>query len=410
MAGKTAKASTPAAPASPTERVAAVASSEVGYFEAEEAPVPPAKENKKVRKLVQFKNFSMKGTLDLPEQATWHDERKRAILKAHPEIEKLFGYNPWTALLFVYSFTACTGLAIYMGTNFFGNWPVFLGTAYTIGAIFSWQCMTVSHEGAHRLISPIGWVNQLIACLSFLPVITGPFGNYWAIEHMYHHRVVVDKMNRYGPQQSGPLRKAIGALLFFAVVNTLFSVISFIVYVRTLVQLVLFTIGLAKTPYPREKLPAPYCNFPQAVNGLFVFNTTAGLVYNGLLYYYFGAGPLVFLFVASAFANGLHPLGMRQVQEHYLQVKGQPTYSVYSPISTILFNLGYHVEHHDFPRIPWNRLPQVRKLAPEFYNNIFYYNSYSEVLYKFLFTPGIPIGTLLEEYDDVVHSSLKKFM
>jgi len=28
------------------------------------------------------------------------------------------------------------------------------------------------------------------------------------------------------------------------------------------------------------------------------------------------------------------------------------------------------VEHHDFPTVPWARLPAVRRLAPEFYADL----------------------------------------
>ena len=125
-----------------------------------------------------------------------------------------------------------------------------------------------------------------------------------------------------------------------------------------------------------------------------------------MVLYNYGWKASLFLYLSSGFANGLHPLGMRQVQEHYLQKRGQPTYSVYSVFNPILYNLGFHVEHHDFPQIPWNRLPQLTKIAPEFYRSkeagLFYYESYTQILYQFLFTPGIPIESLIEEYQDLV--------
>lgn len=49
----------------------------------------------------------------------------------------------------------------------------------------------------------------------------------------------------------------------------------------------------------------------------------------------------------------------------------QPTMSTYSFLTSIsCFNLNYHVEHHDFPKVPWSRLPQVKALAPTFYDRL----------------------------------------
>ena len=33
-------------------------------------------------------------------------------------------------------------------------------------------------------------------------------------------------------------------------------------------------------------------------------------------------------------------------------------------------NVGYHNEHHDFPAVPWSRLPALTRLAPEFYDGL----------------------------------------
>ena len=49
----------------------------------------------------------------------------------------------------------------------------------------------------------------------------------------------------------------------------------------------------------------------------------------------------------------------------------QPTTSVYGPLASVATgNLNYHVEHHDFPNVPWTRLPQITRLAPGFYEGL----------------------------------------
>ena len=51
--------------------------------------------------------------------------------------------------------------------------------------------------------------------------------------------------------------------------------------------------------------------------------------------------------------------------------------------------MGYHIEHHDFPNIPWRKLPEVRKLAPEFYEYLPYHTSYFKLIIKYIFDSNI---------------------
>ncbi|MBC7884902.1 MAG: hypothetical protein H7X99_05470, partial [Saprospiraceae bacterium] len=41
-------------------------------------------------------------------------------------------------------------------------------------------------------------------------------------------------------------------------------------------------------------------------------------------------------------------------------------------------------EHHDFSYIPWNKLPEIRSIAPEYYNSLTYHMSWSNLVWKFL--------------------------
>ncbi|KZP25646.1 hypothetical protein FIBSPDRAFT_950064 [Athelia psychrophila] len=67
--------------------------------------------------------------------------------------------------------------------------------------------------------------------------------------------------------------------------------------------------------------------------------------------------------MSSFWACSLHPCAEHFIAEHYLwDGLAQETYSYYGPL-----NVDYHTEHHDFPSIPWTRLPA---LAPEFYDTI----------------------------------------
>jgi sphingolipid delta-4 desaturase len=100
---------------------------------------------------------------------------------------------------------------------------------------------------------------------------------------------------------------------------------------------------------------------------------------------------LVYLLASSILAIGFHPLGARWVQEHFALVPGQETYSYYGPLNKVSFNVGYHNEHHDIVTIPWSRLPVVRRMAPEFYEHMHAYRSWTELFVRFLTDPEITL-------------------
>ena len=97
-----------------------------------------------------------------------------------------------------------------------------------------------------------------------------------------------------------------------------------------------------------------------------------------------GWDPLKYLLASSVLAIGLHPLGARWIQEHYVFTPGQETYSYYGPLNRVAFNVGYHNEHHDLITIPWSRLPTVRRIAPEFYERLDAHLSWTKLLFAFI--------------------------
>ena len=73
------------------------------------------------------------------------------------------------------------------------------------------------------------------------------------------------------------------------------------------------------------------------------------------------------------------------MQEHHTLDGSQETTSYYGPLNLVALNIGYHNEHHDFPGIPWNRLPRLKAMAPEFYDNLKCYHSWTRLWLEFLF-------------------------
>jgi sphingolipid delta-4 desaturase len=57
----------------------------------------------------------------------------------------------------------------------------------------------------------------------------------------------------------------------------------------------------------------------------------------------------------------------------------------------VAFNVGFHNEHHDFPSIPWNKLPEIKKTAPEYYDTLHYHTSWTKLFFRFLFDREISL-------------------
>ena len=101
----------------------------------------------------------------------------------------------------------------------------------------------------------------------------------------------------------------------------------------------------------------------------------------------FGWNAILYLGASMLFSVGLHPLGSRWIQEHFTLDPEQETASYYGSLNRLALNVGYHNEHHDFPAVPWNRLPRVRDLAPEFYSELKSPRSWTMLWLAFLFDP-----------------------
>ncbi len=63
-------------------------------------------------------------------------------------------------------------------------------------------------------------------------------------------------------------------------------------------------------------------------------------------------------------------------------------------------NVGYHNEHHDLPSIPWNNLPKLRAMAPEFYDTLKSHPSWTRLLLQFLFDPRYTVFSRVERVQE----------
>lgn len=110
---------------------------------------------------------------------------------------------------------------------------------------------------------------------------------------------------------------------------------------------------------------------------------------DALIYQYMSGKALAYLFFSTFMGASFHPLAGHFVAEHYEWSKGYETYSYYGILNKLTYNVGYHNEHHDFPRIPGSRLPALKKMAPEYYDNLPCHTSWVGVMWRFIWDPTI---------------------
>jgi len=133
----------------------------------------------------------------------------------------------------------------------------------------------------------------------------------------------------------------------------------------------------------------------------FAVNLLCAIIYDVAVVYFTGWPGFVYLALSSFFSIGLHPVGARWIQEHYTNDPDQETYSYYGPINRLCLNMGYHNEHHDLPSIPWNNLPKLRAMAPEFYENLKFHPSWSRLLFQFIFDQRYSLFSRIERIKKV---------
>jgi len=104
---------------------------------------------------------------------------------------------------------------------------------------------------------------------------------------------------------------------------------------------------------------------------------------------------VLYLITSTFFAGMLHPMAGHFISEHYMRIfhptSDQETFSYYGPLNFFAWNVGLHNEHHDFPNIPWTRLPLLRKIAPEFYEPLVKVDSWPGTIYRFITNPSVTL-------------------
>ncbi|MBE9585242.1 fatty acid desaturase [Mucilaginibacter sp. JRF] len=299
-----------------------------------------------------------------------HRIRTKKILKEHPEVRHLIGRNPKTIF-------AIIGLVLFQVVVAWlvrdQAWWVIAGAAYLLGAFADHSLFVMIHECAHHLLFKNKKLNRWAGMVANMPQIfpsSVSFERYHIKHHSFQgiHELDADLPNRWEARliNNSFLGKAIW-LLFFPVFQV-------------------FRISRLKEI--------------QNFDSWIVANVLVQVAFTAAIWYFMGGAAVGYLFLSFMFSVGLHPLGARWIQEHYLtHNEEQETYSYYGRLNTVSFNVGFHNEHHDFPSIPWNRLPQIKKTAPVYYDTLISHKSWTVLFFRFLFDKEISLFSRIVRKD-----------
>ncbi len=287
-------------------------------------------------------------------EAEPHIQRTREMIKKYPQIKDLMGRNPMTFTYIIGIVTLQIMLAIFVG-QYSWIWAIVL--AYAVGAFANHALFTLIHECAHNMVFQNRVANLWAGILCDLPNVL-PSSVQFRKYHLKHHAF----QGHYDIDADLPSvweAKLIG--------NS---------FIGKAIWLLLFPIFQLTRP-PRLK--------EIEFNSIWVWIDIAVVVaFDVALFYFFGWTSLLYLLASFFFSVGLHPLGGRWIQEHFLVAGPQETYSYYGPLNILAFNVGYHNEHHDFAYVPWNNLPKIKAIAPDYYDNLVSHNSWGKLVWQFL--------------------------
>lgn len=76
--------------------------------------------------------------------------------------------------------------------------------------------------------------------------------------------------------------------------------------------------------------------------------------------------------------------------------RGSGTFDYYGPLNKLTLSIGSHKEHHELYEILWTRLPELKTIAPEFYDTLHCQRSWVALLATLVFYPSYSLGTRLE--------------
>ncbi|GAA5995344.1 sphingolipid delta(4)-desaturase family protein [Rhodotorula paludigena] len=284
-----------------------------------------------------------------------HRSRRKAIMKAHPEVTKLMGHEPLTKYVVLFVTLVQFSTAFYLRDTAFFSWKFWL-LAYVIGGTANQNTFLAVHEITHNLAFRGVRANRLFAIFANLPIGV-PFAMMFKRYHIEHHKFLGED----GIDTDLPSR------LELLVLKTALGKAFFCFF-----QIFFYALrpGIVRPLQPTRWV---------------AINAAVQLSFNALVVKTLGWNSMLYFLLSSHMAGSLHPCAAHFIAEHYLfEGHDQETWSYYGPLNILCYNVGLHQEHHDFPAIPWTRLWKLKALAPEFYDVLPSHPSWPGVTWRFI--------------------------
>jgi len=305
-------------------------------------------------------------------QARRHNEMRREALRACPEVRQLAGTQPLTA----------SALPLLLAVHWTVAWAVsdssilvvFL-TSLLLGQVIIHSAGSLVHETAHRLIFR-GASAKLAFDLGLEFILTS-----YAKQLTYQHEHISSHHPHLGEYERDYEHEDICAFQARQVLKSRHPRRQRLLTVLTLVMHALplgFLIGDAVLPRLSAwasgkpvKDPARNIGATKPSGRQVALFVAVSIASNMVLFIVCGFyGLLYHVWSLSLFLGklGITNLG-QSLSEHAGSDDRNPTRSSYGWLNWLLFNTGYHSEHHSFPNVPWTRLPVLHRSAPGVFAN-----------------------------------------
>jgi len=286
-----------------------------------------------------------------------HRRRKQEILQKHPVLKKYMGIDKSTKFKVAF-WVAFQLLSIHLLQG--ASWHTWLFCCYTLSGSINHMMTLAMHELSHNLGAKGVTRNRLLAIFANLPMGI-PAAMSFKRYHMEHHKFQgEDEMDVDIPTEiEGWFFHSTPRKILWCFLQPLFYSLR------------------------------PLAVNPKEPTRWEFFNIGCTVVFDLAIAQVWGIPGLLYLVLGTLFGMGLHPVAGHFIAEHYVMNQGQETYSYYGPLNWLTFNVGYHNEHHDFANISGKHLPDVRKLAPEFYDEMPHYHSWVKVIWDYIMDDNI---------------------